>query len=139
MTPLHVKAQLEKMVYELNKEDPDLKLVLTPFCSNPPTEISEDEYIVKSIKENHKKVFGTEPEIIYELWYSNAPPLNSVGAKAVNYGPAGGRKIKGLTLSDRDREYISVQDLYDCTKVYTLVALDVCSKNREEVRPDLFK
>lgn len=139
MTPLHVKAQLEKVVHELNRSDPNLKLVLTPFCSNPPTEVSEDDYIVKSIKENHKKVLGKEPEIIYELWYSNAPPLNSVGARAVNYGPSGGRKIKGLTLSDRDREYISVQDLYDCTKVYTLIALDVCSKDREEVRPDLFK
>jgi hypothetical protein len=26
----------------------------------------------------------------------------------------------------------------DCAKVYALAALDICSRNRAEVRPDLF-
>jgi acetylornithine deacetylase/succinyl-diaminopimelate desuccinylase-like protein len=137
MTPLHVKAQLEQLVYELNHDDPALQLELEPYCTNPATEIEEDAYIVKSIKQSHKKVLGAEPEMMYELWYSNAPHFNAMGSKAVNYGPSGGRKIQGLTLSDRDREYISVQDLYDITKVYTLVAMDICTKTRAEVRPDL--
>lgn len=137
MTPLHVKAQLDRLVHELNREDPSLQLELEPYCTNPATEINEDEYIVKSIRQNHKKILGAEPETTYELWYSNAPHFNAMGSRAVNYGPSGGRKIQSLTLSDRDREYISVQDLYDNTKVYTLVALDVCSKTRAEVRPDL--
>lgn len=137
LTPLHVKAQLDNLAGELNAEDPSLKLELEPYCTNPPTEVSESDYIVKSIRENHKKVLGSEPETIYELWYSNAPHFNMMGSKAVNYGPSGGRKLQGLTLSDRDREYISVRDLYDTTKVYTLVALDICSKSRTEIRPDL--
>ncbi len=137
MTPLHIKAQLADLIDELNTEDPSLKLELEPYCTNPATEVSENEYIVKSIKHNHKKILGAEPETTYELWYSNAPHFNAMGSKAVNYGPSGGRKIEGLTLSDRDREYVSLRDLYDVTKVYTLVALDICSKSRSEVRPDL--
>lgn len=137
LSPLYIKAQVEKVIYELNQDDPSLLLELTPYCTNPPTEVGENEYIVKSIKSFHKQVTGVEPATTYELWYSNAPPLNAMGAKAINYGPSGGRKIKGLSLSDRDREYLSVQDLYDITKVYALVALDICSKPRSEVRPDL--
>ena len=60
-----------------------------------------------------------------------------MGGMALNYGSAGSRRIKGLTLSDKDREYVHVGDLYDCAKVYTLTALDICSKTRAEVRPDL--
>ena len=76
-------------------------------------------------------------ETIYQLWYSNAPPLNALGTKALNYGSAGSRRISGLTLSDKDREYVHIGDLYDCAKVYACTALDICSKSRAEVRPDL--
>ena len=41
------------------------------------------------------------------------------------------------TLSDRDREYVHIEDLVDCARVYALVALEICSKRRSEVRPDL--
>lgn len=136
-TPLKVKAEVDKVLLELNQQDPKLKLEQQPYCTNPPTELSPDDYIVKSVQSAHKQVFNKDVEVIYELWYSNAPPLNSMGAKALNYGSAGSRKIKGLTLADKDREYIHIQDLYDCSKVYTLVALDVCSKTRAETRPDL--
>lgn len=136
-TPLQIKAEVDKVIWELNDENPDLKLEQQPFCINPPTEIDEEDYVVGAIRSAHASVFGEEPEIIYGLWYSNAPPLNAMGAKALNYGSAGSRRIKGLTLSDKDREYVHIEDLYNCTKVYALAALDICSKTRAEVRPDL--
>lgn len=137
LTPLQIKAEVDKVVWELNELHPELHLEQQPFCTNPPTEIDEHDYVAEAIRRGHQQVFGKEVETIYELWYSNAPPLNAMGAKAVNYGSAGSRRIKGLTLSDKDREYVNVQDLYDCAKVYALVALDICSKTRAEVRPDL--
>ncbi|WP_229768235.1 M20 family metallopeptidase [Sulfodiicoccus acidiphilus] len=133
-TPLDVKEEVDQLVTKLNAEDPRLKLESTPYAINVPTEVSEDEYIVRSLVQSHKKVFGTEPELTYELWYSNAPNFNALGAKAVNYGPSGAKRLPSLGLSDKDREYISVSDLHNCTKVYVLTSLDILSKTREEVR-----
>jgi acetylornithine deacetylase len=139
LSPMHIRAAVDEMLVELNRELRDLKAVQTPYCTNPPTEISEDDYIAKSIKQHHKAVFSKEPKVVYQLWYSNAPPLNAMGAKAVNYGSAGSRRIEGLTLSDKDREYVHVGDLVDISRVYAAVAVDICSKERREVRPDLVK
>ena len=136
-TPLKVKAEVDKVIDELNGQHEGLQLKQQPFSSNPPTEIEDDDYVVGAIQRAHKQIFGNDTKTIYNLWYSNAPPLNSMGGKALNYGSAGSRRIKGLTLSDKDREYVHVNDLHDCAKVYTLTALDICSKTRAEVRPDL--
>ncbi len=108
-----------------------------PNCTNLGTEIGENEYVSQALSRSHQSVFKKPVETWYELWYSNAPPLNAMGTRAVNYGSAGSRKIRGLTLSDRDREYVHIGDLVDCAKVYALAALDICSKARAEVRPDL--
>jgi len=136
-TPLRVKAEVDKVIWELREEHPNLQLTQQPFSTNPPTEISEDDYVVGAIRNAHATVFKRDPEVVYQLWYSNAPHLNAMGARAINYGSAGSRRISGLTLSDRDREYVHVGDLVDCAKVYALTAVDVCSKTRAEVRPDL--
>lgn len=137
-SPLKVKAAVDEVVWELNAHHPELGLEHQPYCTNPPTEIDEGDYVAASVARAHAQTFGKPVETLYELWYSNAPPLNAMGAKALNYGSAGSRKIKGLTLSDRDREYVHIGDLVDCAKVYALAALDICSKRRSEVRPDLF-
>ena len=138
-TPMHIRAAVDEVLMEINEmlAEDELRVVQTPFCTNPPTEIEETAYVAQSIKQHHESVFGKQPETIYELWYSNAPPLNAMGAKALNYGSAGSRRIEGLTLSDKDREYVHVNDLYDISKVYAAVAVDICSKSRSEVRPDL--
>jgi hypothetical protein len=48
------------------------------------------------------------------------------------------RRIKGLTLSDRDREYVHVGDLVDSARVYAHLIVDLCTRPRRQVRPDLF-
>ncbi|MCC6474547.1 MAG: peptidase dimerization domain-containing protein [Burkholderiales bacterium] len=137
-SPLKVKARIDAVVDDLNSRQPELKLEHQPYCTNPGTEISEQDYVAQALSRGHQAVLNRPLETSYELWYSNAPPLNAMGAQAVNYGCAGARKIKGLTLSDRDREYVHIGDVVDCAKVYALAALDICSKTRKEVRPDLF-
>lgn len=128
---IKVKREIDSLVMDLNSKNPELKLVSEPYSVNPPTEISEDEEVVLSIKQWHKEITGSEPEKTYELWYSNAPSFNSLGAKAVNYGPSGLKRLEGLTLSDKDREYINFGDLLDCTKVYSMIILDICNRDRK--------
>jgi acetylornithine deacetylase/succinyl-diaminopimelate desuccinylase-like protein len=113
-------------------------LVHQPFCTNPPTEVPEDDFIVGAVERGHRQIFNAPVEKIYELWYSNAPPLNAMGARAINYGSAGSRRIKGLTLSDRDREYVHIGDLIGSARVYAHLIADICTRSRREVRPDLF-
>jgi acetylornithine deacetylase len=137
-TPLKAKAEIDGMVFDLNQQFPELKIEHQPYCSNPGTEIGENDYVSQALGRGHQAVFHKPVETLYELWYSNAPPLNAMGTRAVNYGSAGSRKIKGLTLSDRDREYVHIGDLVACAKVYALAALDICSRSRRDVRPDLF-
>ncbi|MGH8211496.1 MAG: M20/M25/M40 family metallo-hydrolase [Steroidobacteraceae bacterium] len=137
-TPLKVKAEIDALVWELNKAFPDLKLEHQPYCTNPPTEVPDDDFIVQAVERGHQRVFNASVEKILELWYSNAPPLNAMGARAVNYGSAGSRKIRGLTLSDRDREYVHLRDLVDIARVYAHLIIDICTRPRSEVRPDLF-
>ncbi len=136
-TPLRVKAEIDGLVCELNARYPELQLEHQPYCTNPATEVSETDYVSQAVGRGHQAVFNRPVETSYELWYSNAPALNAMGAKAVNYGSAGSRTIRGLTLSDRDREYVHIGDLVGCAKVYALAALDICSRSRAEVRPDL--
>ena len=137
MSPIQIRAELDRLVEGLNSEDPTLKIELEPYISNPATEISKEDYIVSSIQNAHKQILNRDTEMVYDFWYSDAPSFNAAGSKAVNYGPSGATKLEGLTLSDRDREYINITDLINCTKIYSLVALDVCSKPRSKVRPDL--
>ena len=136
-TPLKIKAEIDRVLWELKQEHPDLQIKQQPFSTNPPTEVQEDDYIVGAVQRAHKAIFNNDTKTIYNLWYSNAPPLNAMGAQALNYGSAGSRRIKGLTLSDKDREYVHVNDLFECSKVYVMAALDICTKTRAEVRPDL--
>lgn len=130
-TAMQVKTEVEALVESLNKEDKDLNLVAQPYAINPPTEVEEDDEIVKAVKSAHRAVLGKEPGMTYELWYSNAPSFNALGSKAINYGPSGAKRIEGLTLSDKDREYINVDDLVQCTRVYTHLIADLCTRNRE--------
>lgn len=129
-TAMQVKTEIEKMVEKLNSEDPELNLVAQPYAINPPTEVPDDAEIVTAVRNAHKQILGKEPGTTYELWYSNAPSFNALGAKAINYGPSGAKRIEGLTLSDKDREYINVDDLYQCTRVYSLLVSDICMRER---------
>ena len=127
-TAVQVGKEVSALVNRLNREHPDLDLIFEPYSINPPTEVPEDDFIVKSIKRAHKEVVGKDPSMTYELWYSNAPSFNALGAKAVNYGPSGGKRLEGLSLSDKDREYINFEDLYNCTKVYANLISQILAK-----------
>ncbi len=132
--PSTAKAELESALDPLKKNDPELQYDVELYVAKPGTEISQDEYLVKSIRKAHKSIIGAEPEVTYEHWYSDAPTLKQAGITAINYGPAGASRREGLTLSDQDREYINLDDLVNCTKIYALTALDICSQPSATVR-----
>ncbi len=128
MTWMQVRDDLDEFIADFNRRHPGYNIEHVPYAINPPTEVSEDELVVRAVKDAHMEVVGSPVEVIYELWYSNAPKYNSMGSKAINYGPGGAKRLSGLGLADKDREYISLEDLVKGTKVYALSALSICNE-----------
>ncbi|MFN7930857.1 MAG: hypothetical protein U0Y68_23620 [Blastocatellia bacterium] len=131
LTPLQIKAEVDKVVWELNELHLNCILNNSRFARTRRPKLTNTIMWLKRLAWS-STVFGKEVETIYELWYSNAPPLNAMGAKPSITARRASRRIKGLTLSDKDREYVNVQDLYDCAKVYALVALDASARRRAQ-------
>ncbi|MFP3208470.1 MAG: M20/M25/M40 family metallo-hydrolase [Nitrososphaeria archaeon] len=130
MTWMQVRDDLDAFIADFNRRHPGYDIYELPYAINPPTEVDEGELVVRAVKDAHREVMGRDVETIYEIWYSNAPKYNSMGSKAINYGPGGAKKLSGLTLADKDREYISLSDLIAGTKVYALSALSICNTPR---------
>jgi len=124
--PLDLKQELQVILSDLrDKEGIDADLEL--YVSDTWAELSEDEYILKSLSQAHERVFEKPVESVVFSWSSDANILTRNGVAAVNYGPTGGpgKETRGTCY---------IPNLIGCTKVYTLAALDFCSKRREEVR-----
>ena len=72
-------------------------------------------------------------EIISEAYISDATYLNRFGDPTGNYGPAGRLRTTSDSRWDPNAcEHVSIQELYDCTRVYVSMILNVCSRQRED-------
>jgi acetylornithine deacetylase/succinyl-diaminopimelate desuccinylase-like protein len=123
---LDIKEEIANILAKVRKEldiSADLELYVTDDWS----EIDRDEYICESLNKAHIQVFGKPVETVYFSWSSDANILTRHGIKAVNYGPSGGP-------GKETRSAMYIPNLLSCAKVYTLVAHDVCSKARKEIR-----
>jgi acetylornithine deacetylase/succinyl-diaminopimelate desuccinylase-like protein len=124
--PLDIRNELRGVLEKLKREEgisADLEIYLTDEWS----QVSEDEYVSRSIKKAHENVFHNPAETVYFSWSSDANILTRHGIVAVNYGPSGGP-------GKETRGTMYLPNLISCAKVYTLSAMDICSKSRQEVR-----
>jgi acetylornithine deacetylase/succinyl-diaminopimelate desuccinylase-like protein len=123
---LDVKQELAGALQELKDQEgvsPELDLYLT----DPWSQIDEGEYICESVDRAHQQIFGKPVERVYFSWSSDANILTRHGIAALNYGPSGGpgREVRGTMF---------IPNLVACSKVYSLVAEDIASKTREQVK-----
>ncbi len=124
--PLDIRNELRRVLDNLkDKEgiDADLEIYLTDEWS----QVSEEEYISRSVRKAHESVFHNPVETVYFSWSSDANILTRHGIVAVNYGPSGGQ-------GKETRGTMYLPNLANCARVYTLAATDICSKSRTEVR-----
>ncbi|HEV2225796.1 MAG TPA: hypothetical protein VGR56_03215, partial [Nitrososphaerales archaeon] len=80
-----------------------------------------------SIAKAHQAVFHKKVENVYFSWSSDANILTRQGVVAVNYGPSGGP-------GKETRGTMYIPNLVDSAKVYSIVAEDITSKKRSQVR-----
>ena len=135
--PPEIKREIEEVIEEIKTGDPDLKTDVEMFMYLPGAEIDEDEIIYEVVKRAHREVHGQNPEVYTEGWTSDASAIARYGVPTINYGPSG-RIRSGVPGWDPNiGEHVSLEDLYETTKVYASLLLDVSGKLREEILPHI--
>ncbi|MGZ5092648.1 MAG: M20 family metallopeptidase [Burkholderiales bacterium] len=128
-----VPLDLDILLNRVRKKRPDIKFDTEFFVTLPPAQDCSKTVIANAMRTAHKSITNTLPEEGIGLFYSDASHLQAYGIPAVNYGPAG-RTITGKENWDPEiGEHLSVADLTETARVYTALALDVCSRTREEL------
>ena len=75
--------------------------------------------MIKAIDANHEQIMGKRPDREVVTWCSDASVLSRYGIETVNYGPSSGPR-------DQEGEKVEIKTLVEITKIYALVAAELC-------------
>jgi len=113
------RRNLQQMFLQLETKHPDWGLEFETYVSVPGARISDEHEMIKAIETSHEYVTGRRPEREVVTWCSDASVLSRYGIETVNYGPSSGPR-------DVEGEKVAIQTLVEMTKIYALVAADLC-------------
>jgi len=113
------RRNIQQMFFELEKKHPDWALEFETYVSVPGARISEEHEMIKAIDANHEQIMGKRPDREVVTWCSDASVLSRYGIETVNYGPSSGPR-------DKEGEKVEIKTLVDITKIYALVAAELC-------------
>ncbi len=113
------RRNIQQLFLELEKKHPDWGLEFETYVSVPGARISEEHEMIRAIEANHEQITGKRPEREVVTWCSDASVLTRYGIETVNYGPSSGPR-------DAEGEKVAIKTLVDITKIYALVAAELC-------------
>jgi len=113
------RRNFQQMFSELEKKHPDWGLEFETYVSVPGARISEEHEMIKAIDASHEQIMGKRPDREVVTWCSDASVLSRYGIETVNYGPSSGPR-------DAEGEKVAIKTLVDVTKIYALVATELC-------------
>ena len=113
------RRNIQQMFFELEKKHSDWGLEFETYVSVPGARISEEHEMIKAIDANHEQIMGKRAEREVVTWCSDASVLSRYGIETVNYGPSSGPR-------DKEGEKVQIKTLVDITKIYALVAAELC-------------
>jgi acetylornithine deacetylase len=113
------RRNVQQMFLELEKKHPDWGLEFETYVSVPGARISDEHEMIKAIDANHEHIMGKRPDREVVTWCSDASVLSRYGIETVNYGPSSGPR-------DQEGEKVQIKTLVDITKIYALVAAELC-------------
>ena len=136
MTSASVKADIERALDEVKRDDPDFQyeiemppdpkyrvftVVMEPF------DLPKNEYILETVLRQYRTVTGTEPDGVGTVLpgsYTGDDTCHlwAAGVPCLLYGPGGGSE--SATIPD---EFSRISDMEQVAKVLALTALDVCN------------
>jgi acetylornithine deacetylase/succinyl-diaminopimelate desuccinylase-like protein len=146
MTPKSIKADIEKVLQEAARDDPDLHFEIemppgpyrAPFNANklfmPANELPIDDALVQTVRESHKFVTGKYPDktgiILPHSYFGNdGGHLAAAGAKALTYGPSGPTGT-GALLPGPDGtldQHVSIYKMVTAAKVLAAAATQLAA------------
>ena len=138
-----IQRELEAVCAKVEAKEKDIKTRVELYLSTDGYEISKDQKVVKVMQQAHQEVFGKPVQDPMPKRYgitSDGSRIAAYGVPAITYGPGFGTHLIDPTepqITEWDnpsgiRRGVGIQNMINCTKVYALAALEICSKSREE-------
>jgi acetylornithine deacetylase/succinyl-diaminopimelate desuccinylase-like protein len=138
---LAIQRELEAVCARVEQREGDIKTWVELYLSTDGYEISREERVVKVMEQAHQQVFGEPVQYPMPKRYgitSDGSRIVQYGVPAITYGPGFGTHLIDPTepeITEWDnpsgiRRGVGIQNMINCTKVYALAALEVCSKER---------
>lgn len=143
-SPLLVQREMEALIAGIQEEDKDigrLHLDMNIFMNQWGSECSPDAFIFREMQAAHEEIIGSPADITSVPFASDACELVAHGIPALNYGPSGRTRTLaegthyGTGQSDWNPEFgehLSIDDLYNTTKIYTSLIINTLMKVREQ-------
>jgi len=98
--------------------DTPMRANVEPYLSAPPAETSSDEFIVRSARTAVREVLGKDMGLYsFEAYCDMGPLVDLAGTKAIILGPG---SLVGSHVPD---EVVSISEVEDAAKIYSLVAI----------------
>lgn len=145
--PMAIKRELEAVCAKVQKRVPDiLGTSVELYLSTDGYEISKSEYVVKAMERAHRQVFGTAVPYSKPIRYgitSDGSRIAAYGVPTITYGPGFGTHLVDPTETLAPAEWdtpsgirrgVGIENMVNCTKVYALASLEICSKKKEQVK-----
>jgi len=138
-----IQRELEAVCAKVEQREKDIKTRVELYLSTDGYEISKDQKVVKVMQQAHQEIFGKPVQDPMPKRYgitSDGSRIAAYGVPAITYGPGFGTHLIDPTepeITEWDnptgiRRGVGIRNMINCTKVYALAALEVCSKTREE-------
>jgi acetylornithine deacetylase/succinyl-diaminopimelate desuccinylase family protein len=121
MTIEGVLSEIREIMALLKEKDPELNVDVSSPLAKPPSEISTNEELFRVAKKAVMEVVGYELEPMGTAGSNDTSWLTTIaGVPAMALGPGGGN-------AHGPDEWVSVDCLVDFSKIYGLMAMDICN------------
>ena len=114
--------KINNLIFEVERKNKAADFELKVMTSHKPTEVSENEPIVKVIQENTRKISGFTPTPIGFSGATETKQLIEYGIKAVGFAP--GDSIQPHSAN----ESISIKEFLNFSAILALIAIDLLGK-----------
>ncbi|MFQ5856590.1 MAG: M20 family metallopeptidase, partial [Anaerolineae bacterium] len=121
-SPAQAEKELMELIERQKAEDPQLDVSFEVIQRHEPVSVSEDEEVLQIVKRAATEIMGREPSIGGTIAAGDLAPIFAKGKVGVGFGP--GDLERGN--AHKENEFLEIDQLVDCTKIYALTMLETC-------------
>ncbi len=137
MNPREALDGLKALLKKVATDDPQTKYEVDVYASNvPATVTAPDNYLIQACLRAREAVIGQKQDrfpLGMASAYNDSNIFRQHGISALKCGPAGGKvPPESQSLLD-EGERLSIEELVQAARIYVALALDICTKTRDEI------